>query len=780
MSALRSTVRHVAAAPWLTAVIVTSLALGTGANAAVYSAVDALLFRAPPGVAGAAQLVDIYTSQLNGGTFGTSSYPDFLSIAATPSLEAAAAVEEGDIETVRLADASAMARVAAVSNGFWPLLGMPAAAMSEPAAVISDDLWRLLGSDPGMVGRTAKIGARQYVIAAVAPRGFRGLHLDRVFDVWVPLDRAAGRGRGDRRLAVIGRLRANVPIDRLQHELDVLAAGLAAAHPATNKGTLRNPEESRRVTAAAYGRLGPAVRGRATLFGAALLGATALLLFSSCVNAGSLLLSRGMARRTELAIKIALGADRQRLVREAVLEGVFLALAGTVAGLLAAIWTASSIPALFAPEHASLLDTHVQRPVIAVTLATGLLAGLVFALAPALVSTRGLSPAALRGDSAGLGERYGGARLRMILVGAQLALSTIFLIASVLLVRLSDTTLGVDRSHAAGALVLASIETSDENYRAAALPRLRALSSVARVGWVASPPLGRPVRQQFRIEQGAVSDLVDVDVNFASADYFRAMYIPAIEGRLFNVEDDRPDADVVIVNEALALRFFAGRATGQSLVAPDGRTVRIIGSVQTRSYRTFEGVQRPIVFFPISRSIARVFYAAVRSRPDAAQPERDVAAALAATGTARLEVLGFQAFLSRALAADRLIGRLIGACGAIALGLALIGVYGVMIDAVRRRRREFGLRAALGAGPADIVVALIGSNLTPAAAGIAGGVAGALLLSRLAAALVYGLPGIDAVLVAEVVFLLLLVVLASVAGPARRAVKVSPLLALRH
>lgn len=777
---LRQAIRHVVSAPWLTAVIVVSLALGTGANAAVYSAVDALLFRAPPGVAGATRLVDLHTSQLNGGTFGHSSYADFQSIAATPSLDAAAAFEERDIETVSVGDASVTARAAAVSRGFWPLLGMPAVPVSGPAAVISDDLWRSLGSDPGLVGRTAKVGAREYVIAAVAPRGFRGLHLDRVFDLWVPLDEQAAPGRGDRRLAVIGRLAANASIDQLQRELESVAAGLAAAYPATNKGTLRNPEEPRRITATAYARLDPLVRGRATLFGVALLGATALLLISACVNAGSLLLSRGMARRTELTIKTALGADRARLVRQVMLEGLLMAFAGTVAGLIAAAWTAGAIPALFAPEHASLLDTRVQRPVIAATLAVGVLAGLFFALVPALVSTRGLSAAALRGDASRIGERHGGARLRMLLVAAQLALSTIFLIASVLLVRFSDTTLAIDRSHAAGRLVLASIETSDEDYRAAALPRLRALPSVATVGWITTPPLGRPVRQQFRIEQGAVSELVDVDVNFASADYFRAMHIPAIEGRLFRPEDDRPDAAGVIVNEALALRFFAGRATGQSLLAPDGRAVTILGSVQTRSYRTFEGAQRPTVYFPISRSISRVFYAAVRLRPDAETMDPGVAATLAAAGTAKLEVLGFEVFLARALAPDRLIGTLVGGCGAIALGLALIGVYGVMLDAVRRRRREFGLRAALGASPAHIVMALVGSNLTPAVAGVAAGVTGALLLSRLAASLVYGLPSIDVILVLEIVFLLLLVVLASVAAPARRALRISPLIALRE
>ena len=430
MSELRSAVRHIVSAPWLTAVIVASMALGTGANAAVYSAVDALLFRAPPGVVGAARLVDLYTSQLNGGTFGNSSYPDFLSIAATASLKAAAAVEEGDVETVRVGDANVTARAAAVSSGFLAA-ARHAGRAAEGAAAVSEDLWRSLGSDPGIVGRTAKIGAREYVIAAIAPRGFRGLHLDRVFDVWVPLDAPPQRGRGDRRLAVIGRLAANATIDRLQHELDLVAARPRGRTSGDEQGDAPQPRgnpphhrRSLRPAGSRRPRPGDVVRHRAARRD----GAAADQRMREC---RALLLSRGMARRTELMIKTALGADRSRLVREAVLEGVLLALTGTVAGLLAATWTASSIPALFAPEHASLLDTHMQRPVIAATLGTGLLAGLVFALTPALVSTRGLSPAALRSDTAGLGERYGGARLRMLLVGAQLALSTIFLIASV-------------------------------------------------------------------------------------------------------------------------------------------------------------------------------------------------------------------------------------------------------------------------------------------------------------------------------------------------------------
>ena len=225
-----------------------------------------------------------------------------------------------------------------------------------------------------------------------------------------------------------------------------------------------------------------------------------------------------------------------------------------------------------------------------------------------------------------------------------------------------------------------------------------------------------------------MSELVDVDVNFASAEYFRAMYIPAIEGRLFGPQDERPDSDAVIVNEALALRYFAGRATGQTLIAADGRAVTIIGSVQTRSYRTFEGAQRPMVYFPISRSIARVFYAALRLRPNPAQTEPDIAAALAAAGEreargARLR--GVPGAGARAGPAHRNAGRRLRRDRA----WACTG---------RRLRRN----ARCGAAAPPRVRAARGtrgrprphrrragrSHLTPAAAGIAAGVKGAMLL----------------------------------------------------
>lgn len=455
---LRHAVRNVTRTPWLSLMIAFSLALGTGANTAVYSALDALLFRGPAAVADPGSLVDIYTSQITGATYGDSSYADFRSIVtAGTGLQGAAALEDREVAQVRRGGSAEVRRVAAVSAGSWDLLGlrpllgdwsMPWDGV-HPPAVISEDLWAALGRDPAIIGHPISLDGHEYVVRAVAPPGFRGLHLDRIFDVWVPLG-DADTGRGDRRLAIVGRRRDGRDLNRLQSRLNALAMDLARKYPDTNVGTIHSPDEPRRITAVPYTRTDPAGRSRVALLGTILMGATGLLLLSACVNAGSLLLSRGIARRTELTIRTALGADRVRLVRALLFESVLLATAGAAAGMLAAVWTAGTIPALFAPEHAKLLDTHVQRTVMLATLAAGAIAGIVFGLTPALAVTRALSPDALRGDPSRLGERTGAARLRMALVAAQLALSTIFLVGSMLVSRAVDVALHVDASQAGG------------------------------------------------------------------------------------------------------------------------------------------------------------------------------------------------------------------------------------------------------------------------------------------------------------------------------------------
>jgi hypothetical protein len=390
----------------------------------------------------------------------------------------------------------------------------------------------------------------------------------------------------------------------------------------------------------------------------------------------------------------------------------------------------------------------------------------------------------LRGDAARIGERQGGARLRLFLVGAQLALSTIFLIAAALLSAVVDTSLGTQHSRAAGELTVATVElppggASGADYRETATRELRRMPAADAVGWVSSPPAARTARRTFRIARGDVAELVELDVNFASREYFRALYLSVIEGRPFAQNDAAERDDAVIVNDALAQRYFAGRAVGQRLTDARGKTSEIVGVVQTRSYHAFDGPPAPMVYYPISQSIGRAFAAVVRSKAYA-NADAPVAAALHRTaGGATVVVLSFDAYLARALAPDRLIARLAGACGVTALVLAVVGVYGVLGDLVRRRRREIGLRVALGASPRHVLQNVLGPGLLPTAVGIAAGIAGAVIASRVARSFVYELPTPDPGLTAATAAALLLVVAAAVVPQALRALRINPILVLR-
>jgi putative ABC transport system permease protein len=775
---VRHAVRALARAPWLAALIVVSLALGIGANAAVYSAVDALLFRPPAGVSEPATLAEIFTSQLNGGTYGPSSYDDYHSIAAAAGFDAIAAIDDRADQAVRLGERAAAPRVAAVTPTYWTLLRLQpyAGQWTSDGAVLGYDAWQALGGDPAVVGRSVTVAGREYRVAAIAPHGFRGLHLDRVFDVWVPLDADTGAGgRGDRHLRLIARLGPRDP-GAVQSALSLLAAALARQYPETNLGTLRTADEPRRFTVIPYSRLDPAVRWRTAILAGALAGAALLMLLSACVNTGSLLLSRGIARRAELTIKVALGADRARLIRQILLESVLLSAAGAIAGLLGAAWTAGTIPAWFAPDHARLIDARVDPGVIGAALAVGVLTGILCGLAPAVLATRTLAIDALRGDAARIGERQRGARLRMRLVGAQLALSTIFLIGSALLTTVVDTALGSQRSRAAGELTVASIDPFDGGFRAGADAELRRAPRADVVGWVTTPPLGRAPRKTFRVGRGRAIEPAEIDVNYATPAYFRAMYLPVIDGRMFT---DR-DTEAVVVNEALALRYFAGSAVHRTLIDAAGEGAEIVGVVRTRPYRAFEGMPSPMVYYPMSRSKARAYAAVVRSR-GYERADDAVRATLERVGPVRtLDVSPFDVYLARELAADRLVAHLAGACALASVALAIIGVYGMIADLVRQRRREIGLRIALGASPWQLLRSVLGFGLVPALIGIAAGVLGAEAVIRLARSFVYELPVLDAGLIAATTAALLVVVGVAVIPHALRSLRISPVVVLRQ
>jgi len=806
---LRFAFRTLARGKMTTAVILLSLGLGTGANATLFSVMDALLFRPPAGVASASQLAWVFTSQYTGASQGQTSYPDFLSMRQSAGAFATlAAFDDSALELVRWDEAGQRLRVVSVSPEFFPALGMqlqagafgglftPAATASPPAespppAIISDTLWTLMGRPGDVVGRELTLRESAYVIAGVAPRGFGGLQLGRACDVWIPLPPSIHESaRGDRHLSVIGRLRDGRSLHDAELEMAALGERLATLHPGTNRGTRSDPDEPRRLAIAAYSRLDVSARSQILLISTVVLGSTGLLLLSACVNAGSLLLSRSAARRRELAVKLALGASRTVLVRQVVLESLAVSTGGAALGLLFARWTAGLLPAFFAPDEASLLDTRLDATTVMVTVALSCLAGAVFALGPARHALAKVDVLVLRNDSGAISDRSSSA-VRGAVVVFQVALSTVLLIASGLMLRALNVALEGDlgpggRGVAIAFMRLPGVLQSDVvrgiRFHVAAAEAARRLPGAEAAGWAAVLPVGRGTSQVFRLQaRPDLLERLEVEINVASPGYFQTMRIPLIEGRLFNADDGALSKPVIVVNDMLARRYFGPDAVGYRLRDEEGTEYEIVGVVRSGKYRTLQEAPEPMVYFPLSQRLMTYLHLVVRARDSGQAAAVSIPGMLAGvdSGVNITRITTFADHLAEALTLDRILTTVVAGCGLAALALAMIGVYGVVGDAVRRRTREIGLRVALGAPSLRILQLVFSEGLPLAAAGSAAGVVAALLLSRIMRTFVRDIPPVDLVSLAVVPVALLLVVVGAAALPVRQALRVSPTVALR-
>ena len=799
---VRAAARSVLRARGLTFVLLLSLGLGTGANAAVYSVVNALLFRPPQGVTDAVRLISIHTTQFDGSPYGASSWNDFLSIRTeVPTLQAVAAYDDRTTGNVRLGECVRLVRSAAVTVDFFSTLGMGAAAgrlldpsdwrPQSPAAVISASLWDECGR-PSLNEATVGIGAEAYRVVGVTPERFRGLQGDRLTDVWILLKDEEAGGRGDRRLSLIARVRNGHTPDEVNQQLDRLSTTLAERFPVTNKGLQGDPERPRRMQAVAYSPLQPEARRRGEALAAIIGGAVVLLLVSACCNAGTLLLSRGFARRRELAVKMALGASRARLFRQVLYESLFIALAAAAAGLLLAWWTLQAIPSLFSPEHAALLDTRLPPVLILVALVIATVAGFAFGIPPAVHATSSGAATVLRGDAGAVAGDRGGRWLRASIVGAQLTVSTVLLLAAGLLVLGVRAALDAEPGFPAREVVVVTLENPGRfidplrgiAFQRALVGSLKARDDVAAVGWAGVAPLIAPPEDTFRIAAGAadVSDAVSLDVNVVSASYFAALGMQVIEGRGFSEHDRALTEPVVIVGELLARRFFGSSATQQHLIDASGERLRIVGVVREPRYRALQSAARPTVYYPVTQRYQAQGNLLIVSRGEVATVlealPRIIRSIDREANVQRLTTM--DRHLSEALAIDRLTTVLVAVCGALALFMAVVGVYGVMSDAVGRRTREIGLRVALGAARLQIARMVFAEAMLVSLIGIAAGFVVAIAGRQAVAAFAAAGPAWDAASVALPLGLLAIVVAVAAIGPLRRALSVSAAVALRE
>lgn len=795
---LRYAVRALLCAKVSAAIVVVSLGVGLGANAVLYRAIDALLFRPASGVDQPSRLVRVFTSQFNGAAHGLSSWPDTQSLAASiPAFARLAAFDASRVEVVRLGDAAERVRIVETEPALFEVLGgapelaqlLRTRANQRPPAIISDALWTSLDRPADVVGRELHIGDRVHVIAGIAPKGFRGLDVSRPCDVWIYIDTVPRSSRGDRRLSIVARLDDDADLEHGRRQVTGLANRLAAAHPDTNRGTRFDANAARRFSVAPYGRIDPAGGASIPLLGTAALGATLLLLVSACVNAASAMASRSAMRRRELAVKVAIGASRERLVRQTLMEGWLLAGSGSAVALLLAYYTTRLLPASLTPEEAATLALTLDAWTIGAMVAFALAAGALFAIGPArhVISTRDID--ALRAGSGQLSLNNSGSTTRRLIVTGQVALSTVILLGAGVLERALSTALEGEDAAAGRRLAIARVDAPIDVARssggdpgAVVRDALLKMPGVSNAGWVMTLPLRQPGSERFAIEAPhGLTETVEADVNVASADYFATVGMKVLAGRTFDASD-RPRAPlVVVVNDTLAQREFGGAAIGQYLREADGRQLRIVGIVQSLRYRVFEPAPDPAVYFPPLQRDAGQMQLIVQTKGPAAPLLEPLRARLRAIDT-RTRVGWIRTFddhLTQALTVDRVLTTMVGVCGLLALALSTVGVYGVSADAVQRRTGEIGLRVALGAGP-RAVVALVGREaLTLTAGGVLIGAGAALAIAALTRMLVHGLPWPDPPTLAAVPLAFLLIAVGAAGPPSWRALRISPTIALR-
>lgn len=800
---LRYAARTLARTPGWTAMAVLTLALGTGANTAVFGFVDALLFRPAPGVHAAGRVMAVFTSDYSSGPYGATSYPDFVSIAGeVAAFESVAAENDDLVAPIRIGDEVARVRVARVSGRFFDLLGV-GAALGRPlgdadaasgtadVAVVSHHFWaNAFASQPSVLGSTVTLNGRIVTIVGVAQPNFRGLDLGRAIDLWIPLvpPQATPSSRGDRSYAVIGRLKPGSSRADAQAQLTALAGRLAQHHPATNLGTLDRPRDPRPMAVTPATRIGPEFRGQVMSLAAVLMGGVGLVLVLACANVASLLLARSSTRGREIALRRALGAGSPRILRQLLTETALLAFLSAGAGLLVAAWTTDVLPSFFPAEQASLLDATPGWHVLVYALGVAALSAILVGVLPAIRSIRPALASALRGDGGDLSNHTGG-RMRGLLVSAQVGIACVLLIAAGLLVQSVSHTFNADLGFPTKDALLLSVELPSTWTPAAAgayydeaRARIGALPGVESVGWVRTLTLALGGRRGFQPEGYAARPGEDreLHVNYASTGYFETLRIPLRDGRTFTGADTGIGERVVVVNDALARRYFGGVAVGKRLTDSGGRVLRIAGVVGDVKHLTVMDPPPPMVYYALAQEDIRRMTMVVRA---GAAPE-----AMAETAPRELRALNadvaifstktLRAHVQEALAGGRLTASLVSVCGLLALVLAVVGLYGAIAYLVTRRTREIGVRIALGATPDRVVRLVVGQGLWIAGAGIAAGLACAALVARTAPVALYGVTPLDPRTYAGVMLLLTFTALLAAYVPARRAVRIDPARAL--
>lgn len=797
---LRYALRMMSRNPGFTAVAIIALALGIGANTAIFSVVNALLINSLP-YKDADRLVWIWgTNPGNDIEEETASAPDYndwktqsqsfeemgafartrltLTGEGEPEIFAAALVTDGFFATL-----GAQPRI---GRTFLPEEDKPGA---ERRVILSEGLWqRRFGGDPQILERKITLNGNLVTVVGVMPADFLNPRPGDTnpTELWMPFRLEYNKaGRRSDFLGVIAKRKPDVSLEQARAEMKTIAAALEQQYPDSNKGW------STKVLSLHerfFGDIRPALL--------VLMGAVCFLLLIACANIANLLLARSASRRKEIAIRAALGASRGRVMRQLLTESILLALAGGVLGLLLAVWGIEALVAL-GPSNIPRLDSiGLDGQVLAFTLLVSLLTGVVFGLLPALQASNPHLIDNLKEGGRDSSDTVRGNRLRGSLASAEIALALVLLIGAGLMARSFNTLQNVDPGFDPERVLTTQVLLPGARYGenpkivdfvSRLVEQVSSLPGVEAAGIIDTVPLsGTGNVLSFSIEGAPPPERVpDAEVYGASTDYFKAMGIPLKRGRFFTHQDTAEAPGVTLISETMARRHFPNEdPIGKRVTLADpqkGPWYTIIGIVGDVSHEGLNEEPYPQMYGVSTQQPSRLFTLVARSStPGSAIPAirsqvKQMDSDLPLFNTRSMEQL-----LSDSISRPRFNTLLIGLFAVVALILASVGIYGVISYSVTQRQHEIGIRMALGAKSEDIMKMVVGQGLKLAGAGVASGLVAAFGITRLISSLLYGVSATDPLTFTAIALLLTLVALVACYIPARRATKVDPMIALRY